>query len=77
MPTNDPVNDRYNPSSNLDPDYESVRFDEIEDEDLFWLKDSDGDNNPAYRKMNDKQGYNTRTSIVADFTFNQQVFQRN
>jgi len=75
MPNNS-VEDRYNPSSNLDPDYEPVRFDEIDEEDLFWLDNKDGHNNPAYRKMNETQGYNTRTSIVDDFVGTREVFQR-
>ena len=76
MPTNDPANDKYNPPGIGDNDFEPMRFDEIESEDLFWLNESVGDTNPAYRKMNDKQGYNTRTGIVEDFVFNAQVFMR-
>jgi len=65
----------YNPDSILTPDYEPMRFDEIEDDDLFWKNGTDG-NNPAYRKMNETQGYNTQTSIVEDFVYNAQIFQR-
>ena len=73
---NNPVDDRYNPPGIGQNDFDEIRFDEIEDEDLFWLNQSVGDNNPPYRKMNDKQGYNTRTGIVEDFVFNAQVFMR-
>ena len=76
MPNN-PAEDMYNPPGNLDADYEPVRFDEIEDEDLFWKYNANNDKNPAYSKMNDTQGYNTRTSIVEDFAYNAPVFQRN
>ena len=34
---NDQANDRYNPPGIGQNDFEQVRFDEIEDEDLFWL----------------------------------------
>ncbi len=65
----------YNPDSILSPDYEPMRFDEIEDDDLFWLGNADG-NNPAFRKINENQGYNTRDGIVSDFVYNQTVYQR-
>jgi len=65
----------YNPDSILTPDYEPFRFDEIDNDDLFWKGNKDG-NNPAYRKLNDVQGYNTQTSIVENFEVRAQVFQR-
>lgn len=74
--SNDSVNDRYNPPGIGQNDFDSVRFDEIEDEDLFWLNQTLGNDNPAFRKMNDNQGYNTKTGIVQDFNRMQQVFQR-
>ena len=76
MPNN-PVDDRYNPPGIGQNDFDEIRFDEIEEEDLFWLNTTNGDDNPPYRKMNDKQGHNTRTGIVQDFVYNQKVFQRN
>tara|TARA_Y100001938_G_C8089308_1_gene434082 strand:+ start:2120 stop:2353 length:234 start_codon:yes stop_codon:yes gene_type:complete len=76
MPTNDQANDRYDPPGIGMNDFEPVRFDEIEDEDLFWLNESTGANNPPYRKMNEKQGYNVKDGIVKDFVFNAKVFMR-
>ena len=73
---NNPVDDRYNPPGIGQNDFDQVRFDEIEDEDLFWLNQSTGDNNPPYRKMNNKQAHNTRDGIVYDFEYNKIVFQR-
>ena len=73
---NDQANDRYNPPGIGDNDFESMRFDEIEDEDLFWLNEQVGNSNPAYRKLNDTQGYNTKTGIVENFVFNASVFMR-
>ena len=58
----------YNPDSILTPDYEPMRFDEIDDDDLFWKGNKDG-NNPAYRKLNNTQenfiieGYNRFSDI--------------
>ncbi len=76
MPTNDQANDRYDPPGIGQNDFEPTRFDEIEDEDLFWLNESTGDSNPPYRKMNNTQGHNCKTGIVEDFKFNAQVFMR-
>tara|TARA_Y100001938_G_C8040554_1_gene405941 strand:- start:1062 stop:1295 length:234 start_codon:yes stop_codon:yes gene_type:complete len=76
MPINDQANDRYNPPGIGENDFEPMRFDEIEDEDLFWLNQSTGDSNPSYRKINDKQGYNVKTGIVENFVFNAKVFMR-
>ena len=73
---NNPADDRYNPPGIGQNDFDEVRFDEIEDEDLFWLNQNTGDNNPPYRKMNDNQGHNTRTGIVEDFGRMQMVYQR-
>ena len=73
---NNPAEDQFNPPGIGQNDFDPVRFDEIEEEDLFWLNQQSGDNNPAYRKMNDNQGYNTRTGIVQDFDRMMQVFMR-
>ena len=74
--SNDSVNDRYNPPGIGKNDFEKVRFDELEAEELFWLNTNNGDNNPPYRKLNNTQGHDTRTGIVADFGIRQEVFQR-
>ena len=37
MPTNDPVNDRYNPPGNLSEDFEKFKFSELELDDLFGI----------------------------------------
>ena len=73
---NNPVDDRYNPPGSGQNDFDEVMFEEVEDEDLFWLNTSNGDNNPPYRKINENQGHNTRDGIVRDFERRQIVFQR-
>ena len=49
MPSNNPAEGRHNPPSNLSEDFEKIKFNEVEEDDLFWLKDG-GMYNPAYRK---------------------------
>ena len=75
MPRNDQANDRYNPPSNLSHDFEEVLFSELEDTDLFWLKNEGGDN-PPYRKVNDSEAGNTRTRILESFSPKTRVYQR-
>ena len=41
---NNPVDDRYNPPGIGQNDFDEMRFDEIEVDDLFWLNQSTGDN---------------------------------
>tara|TARA_B100001094_G_scaffold223046_1_gene217134 strand:- start:69 stop:299 length:231 start_codon:yes stop_codon:yes gene_type:complete len=73
---NDSVNDRYNPPGIGQNDFDRVKFDEVDDEDLFWLNENVGSSNPPYRKMNSNQGHNTKDGIVKDFAITDIVFQR-
>lgn len=72
---NNPSEDMYNPPGIGQNDFDEFRFDDIEQDDLFWLKSTNGDN-PSYRKMNDTQGYNVQTGIVQDFDRMSVVYQR-
>ena len=73
---NNPAEDNYNPPGIGQNDFDEFRFDDIEDEDLFWLGTANNDTNAPYRKINDNQGYNTKTGIVADFDRQQIIYQR-
>ena len=72
---NNHTEDMYDPPGIGQNDFDEFRFDDIEQDDLFWLKSSNGDN-PSYRKMNDTQGYNVTTGIVEDFDRMRVVYQR-
>ena len=72
---NNPSEDMYNPPGIGQNDFDEFRFDDIEQDDLFWLKSTNGDN-PSYRKMNDTQGYNVQTGIVENFDRMRVVYQR-
>lgn len=72
---NEPTEDMYNPPGIGQNDFDEHRFDDIEQDDLFWLKQTNADN-PSYRKMNDNQAYNVHTGIVADFDRTHIVYQR-
>ena len=73
---NNQAGDMYDPPGIGQNDFDEFRFDDIEDDDLFWLNQQNGPNNPSYRKMNEKQGYNIKTGIVEDFDRMRVVYQR-
>jgi len=76
MAINNPVGDRYNPPGNRSEDFEEIRFSEVELEDLFWLTNVSGKNNPPYRKIDDGSGGNTRTRVDQNFQLRDIVYQR-
>ena len=71
------VNDRYNPPgvSQGSNDFEQTIFSDVEDGDLFWLKNR-GEDNPPYRKVSDSEAGNTKTRFLETFKSNIRVFQR-
>ena len=75
MPTNNPVNDRYNPPSTSTTDFEKYSFGELEDNELFWQTNQPGDNIP-WRKVNQTQGTNLKTQTTHNFKPNTTVFQK-
>jgi hypothetical protein len=75
MPTNDPVNDSYNPPGNLSHDFEEFKFGELEVDDLFWQTNKPGNNIP-WRKVNQTQGLNIKASTNHTFNPNTKVWQK-
>ena len=77
MAENNQANDRYNPPSvaQAGNDFESIKFSEVEETDLFWLKQGGGDN-PAYRKISHTEAGNTKTRVLHTFGLQDVVFQR-
>ena len=75
MPTNDQVNDRYNPPSNRGNDFESFKFSELEENELFWLTNSSNESQP-FRKLNLNEGINIKSQQVQSFSKNLTVYQR-
>ena len=77
MARNNQAEDRYNPPSvaQAGNDFEPINFSEVEESDLFWLREGGGDN-PAYRKISDTEAGNTKTRVLQTFGRNDRVFQR-
>lgn len=57
-------------------EFDTVRFDEIEDGDLFWLEQTRHDSNHAHRKVNDQEGQDLRTREYHKFGYRQTVYQK-
>jgi len=76
MPENNHAEDAYNPPGMSNDDFDQTRFSDIEIDDLFWLKDG-GNDNPPFRKIDEKEAGNTWTRLSFEFNSNDVVYQRN
>ena len=78
MAQNNPANDNIwteTPRAGL-VEFETLRFDEIEDGDLFWLEQNNQDSNQVHRKTGDTEGMNLRTGKLHAFHPRQEVYQK-
>ena len=75
MPENNQAEDRYNPPSVGNNDFDMMKFSDVEEDDLFWLKDV-GTDNPPYRKFDNNEAGNTKTRVIESFDPNQTVYMR-
>ena len=80
---NNPAQDRYDPPSVNDTDWEKTRYSDIGNGTLFWLSDKPewNDNvkdyvNEAYRKLDDKQALNTANQIILDVLSNIEIYTK-
>ena len=75
MPTNDPVNDSYNPPGNRTIDFETFKFSDLEEQELFWLTNSTNEQTP-FRKISLTEGLNIKTQQIQSFSNSLTVYQR-
>ena len=75
MPTNDPVQDRYNPSSVNVTDFQPAKFGDLEVDELFWENTGTNDN-PAFRKINENQALNTKTRLITNVSQTVNIYQK-
>ena len=73
MATNDPTQDRYNPPS-IGSEFDTRKFYELEDIDIFYLDNKFTDSNFSYRKINQNQGQCIKTGDIKDFNIHDSVF---
>ena len=75
MPSNNQVNDRYNPSGNMGVDFEEYYFEDLEVGELFWQTNRPTESNP-WRKENQTQGKNLKSQTLHNFNLKTAVFQK-
>ena len=75
MPSNNQVNDRYNPAGVNSVDFEEFKFEDLDVGELFWQTNKPSETNP-WRKENQTQGKNLKTQTLHSFQPKTKVFQR-
>ena len=75
MPSNNQVNDRYNPAGVNSVDFEEFYFGDLEVDELFWQTNRPTESNP-WRKVNQSQGINLKTQTTHNFQMKTKVFQK-
>ena len=76
---NNQANDRYNPPSVNDPDFESFRLSEIPIGQLFWRYNDDRSVNHAFRKLTDDVNdnvLNTKSQQVITIPVSDIIYQK-
>ena len=69
---NNPANDRYNPPSASQPDFEPAKFNDLPTGEIFYLEER-GD---PYRKVSDDEAVNTRHQTTHEVLSNIDIFTR-
>ena len=68
MVGNDLPSDMYNPPSVSRTDFEEIRFNEVDSDDLFWLdQNPNGDVNHVHRKISDREAMDLKTGVTSTF----------
>ena len=73
---NNPAQDRYNPPSNLESDWELTNFSELNIGELIWLSNVRSDDNHSYRKTSENEAMNVHTRQTKVFNRNDKVYYR-
>tara|TARA_Y100001963_G_C6591634_1_gene358224 strand:+ start:279 stop:512 length:234 start_codon:yes stop_codon:yes gene_type:complete len=76
MARNDPAQDRYNPPGTNITDFDSIKFGDLEINELFWMNNVLSENNHAYRKLDEKQVLNTKTRIITELSKTTNIYQK-
>tara|TARA_R110002020_G_scaffold429188_1_gene638699 strand:+ start:485 stop:718 length:234 start_codon:yes stop_codon:yes gene_type:complete len=76
MPNNDLTRDSYNPPGLNSDDWETFKFNDLEEMELFWLSTTKSKSNVPYRKTTPTHGMNTHTRESSVIDQKQVVYQR-
>ena len=75
MSDNDIIRDHYGASEMSSEDFEKFYFEEIDDDNLFWMKNTN-QGNMLYRKLNENQAVNIKKNTTHDIHKRLIVYQR-
>ena len=77
MARNDIVGDSYNPPGTSSSDFESMKFNDIDVDELFWLNENpNGDLNNVHRKISETESMNLRTREIDEVSSNIVIYQK-
>ena len=76
MATNNQVNDRYNPVSNMSVDFEEYYFGDLEVGELFWQTNKPKEEQIPWRKSSLTEGRNLKTQTLHSFQRRTKVYQK-
>tara|TARA_Y100000593_G_scaffold9906_1_gene17946 strand:+ start:2821 stop:3054 length:234 start_codon:yes stop_codon:yes gene_type:complete len=76
MPNNQ-AEDRYNPPSSTDIDFDQLKFRDVPEEELYWPNNTlNWKSNTAHRKIDENTGMNTKTREVVSVPLDTIVYQK-
>ena len=76
MPNRLDPQSEYTAKGVYNDEWEAHRFSEINERDLFWLNNTRSDSNHAWRKLDESQAQDTKTSEIRSFRNMVNVYQR-
>ncbi len=76
MPNNDLTRDSYNPPGINSDDWETFKFNDLEEMELFWLDTTKSKSNVPYRKESQTHAMNTHTRESSVMDQKRIVYQR-
>ena len=75
MPNNQ-AQDRYNPPSATTDDWESHKYYDLPDGEIFYMEADRNTNNHAFRKHSDKEALNTKMQTIHEVLSNMTVYTK-
>tara|TARA_Y100000034_G_scaffold109584_1_gene141005 strand:+ start:169 stop:405 length:237 start_codon:yes stop_codon:yes gene_type:complete len=77
MPRNDPMRDGiWSETPGIGTDFEDMLFEDIEADDLLWLRATRGDANQVHRKIDDHTALNIKTNTIVTIPARQTIYQK-
>ena len=72
--SNNQASDRYNPQGILVDDFDTMKFSALDVNNLFWLHGDRKENNPAFRKLDERSALHTVSRQIIPIKPNLGIF---